>query len=163
GPLSIVIPVFNEARRLGRTLVEIESFAGNRGLPIEVIVVDDGSTDGTLEVPEIKNLRGAIKAMRFDRNRGKGFAVRQGMLAASGEQILMCDADLSTPLTELDKLTAWIEQGYDVVIGSRDAEGSVLSPAQPLGRRLAAWTFRAIRRRMMLAEIHDTQCGFKLF
>jgi dolichyl-phosphate beta-glucosyltransferase len=85
------------------------------------------------------------------------------MLAATGDLLLMCDADLSAPIAEIEKLRKWIEWGYDVAIGSRDMPDSVLDPPQPLPRRLASWSLRTIRRRMLLRELHDTQCGFKLF
>jgi hypothetical protein len=85
------------------------------------------------------------------------------MLAATGELVLMCDADLSTPVAEVERLLEWLERGYAVVIGSRDMRESVLDPPQPRLRRWAAWGFRAIRRRLLLGELRDTQCGFKLF
>ena len=85
------------------------------------------------------------------------------MLAAAGTHLLMSDADLSTPIGEVVKLCDWLERGYDVVIGSRDRPESRLDPPQPWRRRLPAWAFRALRRRLLLPELRDTQCGFKLF
>ncbi len=127
-------------------------------------MVDDGSRDGTCDIvrrfaAEPLDVRLLVNAA----NRGKGYAVREGMLAATGGLVLMCDADLSTPIEELEKLLSWLERGYDVVIGSRDMPESVLDPPQPLLRRWLAWRFRAIRRRLLLRELRDTQCGFKLF
>jgi dolichyl-phosphate beta-glucosyltransferase len=162
--LSIVIPAYNESGRLGRTLESIRRYAGRIGATWEVIVVDDGSTDGT----------GAL-ARRFEpgpqrltvlvnpRNSGKGFSVREGVMAAGGSVILMCDADLSTPIEEVEKLLPWIERGYDVAIGSRHLPESVIDPPQPFQRRLMDAVFRRLRRLMMLRDLCDTQCGFKCF
>jgi dolichyl-phosphate beta-glucosyltransferase len=164
GRLSIVIPAFNEVHRLGATLEAIRQYALRSGRTCQVIVVDDGSRDGTADI--VRGLQADPLQLRLlvnPVNRGKGYAVRQGMLAVGGDAILMCDADLSTPIEEVEKLAAWLERGYEVVIGSRDLADSFLDPPQPLGRRLLAWGFRAIRRRLLLPAIRDTQCGFKLF
>jgi dolichyl-phosphate beta-glucosyltransferase len=182
--LTIVIPAYNESRRLAGTLERIGAYAAARRQHPEVIIVDDGSRDRTSDVVRTFARENAVAARwsgaevdaerfatdHFDLrlladsfNRGKGYAVRRGVLAARGASILMCDADLSTPLEELPKLQAWLERGYRVVIGSRDLPDSILDPPQPRTRRLMAWTFRAIRRRVLLPGIRDTQCGFKLF
>ncbi len=162
--LSVVIPAYNEARCIGRTLERIREYAARSATQCEVIVVDDGSRDGTCDIvrrfaAEPLDLRLLVNPA----NRGKGHAVREGMLAATGGLVLMCDADLSMPIEELEKLLPWLERGYDVVIGSRDMPESVLDPPQRLLRRWLAWRFRAIRRRLLLRELRDTQCGFKLF
>jgi len=162
--LSIVIPAYNEARRIRRTLEAVRACAAGAGARWEVVVVDDGSRDGTQAVvagfdPGPLRLRLLVN----ERNRGKGHAVRRGMLAAAGDRVLMCDADLSAPIEEVYKLLAWVERGYDVVIGSRDLPDSRLAPPQPPLRRLAARAFRWLRRLIMLRGIQDTQCGFKLF
>ncbi|HUU95934.1 MAG TPA: dolichyl-phosphate beta-glucosyltransferase [Phycisphaerae bacterium] len=162
--LSIIVPAYNEARCIATTLVRIRAYAVDRERRCEVIVVDDGSADGTSDIvrrfaAEPLDLRLLVNPT----NCGKGYAVREGMLAATGGLALMCDADLSTPIEELEKLLSCLERGYDVVIGSRDMPESVLDPPQPLLRRWLAWRFRAIRRRLLLRELRDTQCGFKLF
>ncbi len=162
--LSIIVPAYNEARYIATTLARIRSYAVDRNRWCEVIVVDDGSADGTCDIvrrfaAEPLDLRLLVSPA----NRGKGHAVRTGMLAATAGLVLMCDADLSTPIPEVEKLLVWLDRGYDVVIGSRDMPESVLDPPQPLLRRWLAWGFRAIRRRLLLAELRDTQCGFKLF
>jgi dolichyl-phosphate beta-glucosyltransferase len=162
--LSVVIPAYNEAARLPGTLKRIGDYVIRTGMSCEIIVVDDGSTDetwGMLERFESGPLY--LLLCRNPRNRGKGHAVRQGVACASGAAVLMCDADLSTPIEQIDRLLPWLDGGYDVVIGSRDMPESVLDPPQPLMRRCMAWIFRAIRRRLLLPEIRDTQCGFKLF
>jgi dolichyl-phosphate beta-glucosyltransferase len=162
--LSIVIPAFNEARRLGETLRSIRAYAVGAGQAWEIIVIDDGSTDSTAEI--VRQFAAAPLTMQLlpnPGNRGKGYSVRRGMLAATGDAILMCDADLSAPIEEIEKLWPWLTQGDDVVIGSRDLPDSVLDPPQPRLRRLLAAVFRALRRWLMLPELRDTQCGFKLF
>ena len=162
--LSVVIPAFNEARGIERTLAQIAEYAAQSGGVSELIVVDDGSTDGTADVVRAFQpgpLR--IQLLVVEVNRGKGHAVCRGMLAATGDAVLMCDADLSTPIEELEKLRSWLERGYDVVIASRDLPESRLDPPQPRLRRWLAWLFRAVRRRLLVPELRDTQCGFKLF
>lgn len=162
--LSIVIPAYNEAGRLGRTLERIRDYAATAGQTWELILVDDGSRDGTAEVA-----RGFMKPPLIlqllvnDANRGKGHSVRRGMLAATGDPVLMCDADLSAPIEQLATLRPWLDEGYDVVIGSRDMPDSRLDPPQPPVRRWLAWGLRAIRQRLLLPHVRDTQCGFKLF
>ncbi|MBN2446666.1 MAG: glycosyltransferase family 2 protein [Phycisphaerae bacterium] len=162
--LSIVVPAYNEERRLPGALDAILAYTRGHDLPTELIIIDDGSHDGTADVVRSRAAGDAnLKLLHNDTNRGKGHSVRRGMLAARGELCLMCDADLSAPIEELGKLLPWVERGYDIVIGSRDLPESVLDPPQPWSRRWPAWVFRAWRRRMLLPGIRDTQCGFKLF
>lgn len=162
--LSVVIPAYNEAARIRRTLQAVRDYVRGRALACELIVVDDGSEDETTAVVQSTDVEPAtLTVLRLGRNRGKGAAVREGMLAARGELLLICDADQSVPMGELERLLPWLEQGYDVVIGSRDQPDSRLDPPQPLVRRAMARAFRAIRRRLLLPGIRDTQCGFKLF
>jgi dolichyl-phosphate beta-glucosyltransferase len=163
--LSVVIPAYNEARRLPLALGQIRAHAAAaRGWEIEVVVVDDGSRDGTAEAArrfEPGPLK--VRVLGGPRNRGKGHAVRQGMLAAEGDLLLMSDADMSTPLGEVEKLLPYLEEGYDVVIGSRDHPESILSPPQGWLRRMMGRTLRFGRRLLVLRDLKDTQCGFKLF
>ncbi|MBU0641505.1 MAG: glycosyltransferase family 2 protein [Planctomycetes bacterium] len=162
--LSVVIPAFNEARRLGKTLAGIRTYAQKHAAIWEVIVVDDGSHDGTAALVRRGTWRPlAVRVLENGRNRGKGFSVRRGMLASSGETRLLCDADLSTPIEEIEKLLSRIAEGADIAIGSRDLPESKLDPPQPLPRRLMAWLFRGLRRRLLIPTIRDTQCGFKCF
>ena len=162
--LSVIVPAYNEAERIGPTLAAIRDYAVSRQLRCELIVVDDGSGDGTARI--VREFQAGPLTMRLlvnRSNRGKGYSVRRGMLAAGGELLLMCDADQSAPIGEFDKLRPWLEQGYDVAIGSRDLPDAVRDPPQPWLRRLLARAFRALRRRLLVPEVLDTQCGFKCF
>ena len=164
--LTVVIPAFNEKDRLGSTLSAVRDYASKTDRRVQVIVIDDGSTDGTS--PLVRQFdRGPLVLQLIENgvNRGKGYSVRQGMVAATGRVVLMCDADMSTPIDEVDRLRAVMESpgGVDIVIGSRDVAGAVLSPAQPWYRRCMGNSLRWFRRRLLLKDLYDTQCGFKLF
>ena len=162
--LSIVVPAYNERLRLGRSLGQIRDYLADSGRPAETVVVDDGSTDGTAELAAGLAGRGlALRVLRNPANRGKGYSVRRGMLAADGEVLLMTDADLSAPIGEAEKLLGWLERGFDVAIGSRHVPEAVLGTSRALKRRIMEKAFRRLRRRRILPEISDTQCGFKLF
>ena len=167
--LSVVIPAFNEAPRLGRTLEEVFSYLNQQTYESELIVVDDGSTDETVTVAE-KCLagpgRGRVKAsvIRVEPNRGKGYAVRTGLLAARGQVALFSDADLSTPITETPKLVGPIRSGqYDVVFGSRALDRSLIGIHQPWRREQGGRVFNLVVRLLTGLPYWDTQCGFKAF
>ena len=155
--LSIVIPAYNEEQRLGPTLARILEWGRDRS--IEVVVSDDGSRDRTREVAAAAGVR----VVGYAKNRGKGSAVRTGMLAADGARVLMCDADLATPIEELDKLGAELDRGADLAIGSRALDRSLIEERQHPMRELMGRTFNGIVRLLVLGGIKDTQCGFKLF
>lgn len=162
--ISVIVPAYNERRRLPQSLQAIRAYAERSGRTIEVVVVDDGSTDGTADLAaEHAADPLAVRVLRNDGNRGKGYSVRRGMIEAGGDVLLLSDADLSTPIEELDKLLPWMDAGYEVVIGSRAMAESVLDPPQPFFRRLLGRTFGKVRRAIILPDIWDTQCGFKLF
>ena len=163
-PLSIVIPAYNELRRLPPTLRKVYAWLDANGrADTEVLVVDDGSNDGTADA--VSNEFGARKGfavLGYGGNRGKGFAVRHGLLHATGDRVLMTDADLSTPIEELVKLeTAMASGGADLAMGSR-ALGEVVV-AQRGVRSFAGKIFNKIMRGVLFLPFHDTQCGFKLF
>jgi dolichyl-phosphate beta-glucosyltransferase len=158
--LSVVIPAFNEARRLPATLARVRAYLDARGERYDVLVVDDGSTDGTAEVAAAQ---GPVEVLRHAQNRGKGHAVRAGMLAATGDRRLMTDADLSTPIEELSRLEAELERGFDVAIGSRAVAGARIEVHQPLYREAMGRLFNRLVQALLLPGLHDTQCGFKLF
>jgi glycosyltransferase involved in cell wall biosynthesis len=168
--LSIIIPAYNEAPRLGRTLDAILSYLNEQPYASELIVVDDGSTDETVAVAEGRfasaDARGRVGAsvVRVEPNRGKGNAVRTGMLAARGVIALFSDADLSTPIAEAPKLMGPIRSGqYDVVFGSRALDRSLIGVHQPWQREQSGRVFNLVMRLMTGLPFWDTQCGFKAF
>jgi dolichyl-phosphate beta-glucosyltransferase len=161
---SVVIPAFNEAIRLPRYLEDIAAYLGSRGEPWEVIVVDDGSTDGTAEVARTVAARySEVRLLRQPVNGGKGAAVRSGMLAARGAWRLFADADGATPIAELKRLEAALSAGADVAIGSRAIAAPGVVVRARRHRVAAGRIFNALAERLGLAGIHDSQCGFKAF
>ncbi|HOC42964.1 MAG TPA: glycosyltransferase family 2 protein [Thermoanaerobaculales bacterium] len=164
--LSVVIPAFNEAVRLPPTLREVAGYlAGVPGwLPAELIVVDDGSLDGTADAAgSLAAPAGiALTVVSHERNRGKGAAVRTGFLRSGGEEILLSDADLASPIDQLAVLASSGTR-QSVRIGSRALDRSLISIRQPSYRDLMGRIFNLAVRALVLPGIHDTQCGFKLF
>lgn len=162
--LAIVIPAFNEADRLEPTLQRLDAYAAEYPAAVQLLLVDDGSSDGTAEIARNFQARHLdLRVLVNPANRGKGHSVRRGMLKADAEAILMCDADLSTPIEELDKLLPGLDEGYAVVIGSRAMPDSVLDPPQGWLRRAMNILFRLVRQAVILRDLRDTQCGFKCF
>lgn len=157
--LSVVIPAFNEAERLPRTLDRVGAFLRALGRGHEILVVDDGSQDGTAE----RASAAGANVLRNDRNRGKGHAVRRGMLEARGQRRLMTDADLSTPIEELPRFLEKLAEGYDVVIGSRAVAGANVEVHQPWFRENMGRLYNLFVRALALPGLRDTQCGFKLW
>ena len=161
--LSIIIPAFNEEKRLARTLERVRDYIVEKGFDAEVIVVDDGSSDGTAKlVEEWRTRMPNLRLASNDRNRGKGYSVRHGMLEARGHIALFTDADLSTPIEEADRLLAAVKH-VEVAIGSRALDRSLISVHQSRFRELAGAIFNRIVRRMTGVDFRDTQCGFKAF
>jgi dolichyl-phosphate beta-glucosyltransferase len=164
--LSIILPAYNEERRIGPTLQRIAAFMAGSGEPYELIVVDDGSADRTPAiVAEFAAAHPATRLLAMPRNRGKGAAVRTGVLESRGREVLFSDADLSTPIDELIRLRAALHAGADLAIGSRAIPGAV-TRTQPLLRRIQGGGFHLLTRLLgfhVVAAIADTQCGFKLF
>jgi dolichyl-phosphate beta-glucosyltransferase len=162
--LSIVIPAYNEARRLGTTLEAALAYLDESGIAAEVIVVDDGSSDRTAEVVlEFGRLDARVTLLRLEQNRGKGYAVRAGVLSSRGARVLFMDADLSTPMAELASLQRAIDDGHDVAVGSRARQGAATTVQRSALRKLMGRSFNAFVRVVALGGIGDTQCGFKLF
>lgn len=177
--LSVIIPAYNEERRLPGTIREIDEYLKKQKYSYEIIVVNDGSKDRTNEV--VKELRGpalswegggrvvvsAIKNLRLIDNKdnhGKGYVVRQGMLKAKGQYRLFTDADNSTPIDQVEKIWPEFEKGYEIVIGSRDVRGAILDPPQSLFRRFLGETFGFFTNLIVGTwGIADSQCGFKGF
>ncbi|NOZ05877.1 MAG: glycosyltransferase family 2 protein [Chloroflexi bacterium] len=160
--LSIVIPAYNEERRLPLTLEKVIAFCETQKYDYEVLVVDDGSTDHT--VASVEALASSLPQVQIIRNdhRGKGYAVRNGMLAAHGQIILFTDADLSTPIEETERLLSWFSKDYAVVIGSREGVGAQRY-GEPGYRHLMGRVFNLVVRLLAVRGIQDTQCGFKAF
>jgi dolichyl-phosphate beta-glucosyltransferase len=160
--LSIVIPAYNEESRLPTTLRTILLYCDKQAILAEVIVVDDGSSDST--VSSAKSICDSrIIVLKNKVNRGKGFSVHRGLLAASHPLVLMTDSDLATPIEELAALLKWREKNYDIIIGSRNIDHSKARTSQPFFRRLLGRTFPFIVNILVLRGFKDTQCGFKLF
>jgi dolichyl-phosphate beta-glucosyltransferase len=160
--LSVVIPAYNESGRLPQSLRRIHAFLSAWRRSYEVVVVDDGSADGTARGARESGVPG-LTVLQNERNRGKGYSVRRGMLAARGDHRLMTDADLSTPIEELDRLLAAQDEGFDVVIGSRALPGAHIEVHQPWYRENMGRVFNLLVRALAVPGLHDTQCGFKLF
>jgi glycosyltransferase involved in cell wall biosynthesis len=159
--LGIVVPAYNEARRIRGTLERLCHFKERRPYTIELMVVDDGSTDHTVET--VSEFPG-IRLVRNDRNHGKGFTVRHGVLEARGEFVLFTDADLSTPIEEVEKLLSVLQSsGADAAVGSRALERELIGIHQPWLRETAGRFFNLLVRVFTGLRLHDTQCGFKLF
>lgn len=164
--LSIIIPAYNEEQRLPPTLDRVLEYVKARPWTfLEIVVVDDGSKDGTANlVRKYSALSPSIRLVSNPGNRGKGYSVRHGMLAAKGEWRLITDADLSAPIEELDKLLAAATgQQAMVAIGSRALDRSLVSVHQPWGREISGRFFNLVMRTMTGLPFQDTQCGFKLF
>lgn len=158
--LSIVIPAYNEEFRIEKTINKILAYLNSKQWDFEIIVVDDGSTDRTYEiVSEFKNDK--IKSLKNNKNVGKGGTVKRGVLASQSSWILFTDADLSTPIEELEKFLKF--QDYDVLIGSRALKESNILAHQPFYRELSGKIFNLFVKLLVIRNIHDTQCGFKLF
>ena len=160
---SVVIPAFNEAQRLPRYLEEIITDFDSRGEPYEVIVVDDGSRDGTADrVREVAG-KAPVRVIPLAGNEGKGAAVRHGMLAAVGAYRMFADADGATPISELKRLEAALAAGADVAIGSRTLREAGVSVVARSHRVLAGRLFNGLVARVGLPDVGDSQCGFKAF
>lgn len=163
--LTVVIPAFQEAGRLESSLHAITSFLRQQPWTWELIIVDDGSTDGTGAIAkrfrQTKEPR--IRVIAHARNQGKGAAVRDGMLAANGKYCVFTDADNATPIEELAKLLHAVERGADIAIGSRYVKGSDVRKSQNLFRRLMSRMGNLLFRLLLGLNLSDTRCGFKLF
>ena len=163
--ISVVVPAYNEEKRIRGSLLEACSFLSDTDLDYEMVVVDDGSSDRTGEIvrtlaSDIPNL----KLVRYEKNRGKGYALRTGVLATKGDPVLVMDADLSTPMEELWKLMPYLAEGkVDVAIGSRALALSDIIRKQPWWRQGMGKIFNYIVRVLVIGGFSDTQCGFKLF
>ena len=162
--VSIVVPAYNEQKRIPDTLEKISRFCRTKPYNTEIIVVDDGSIDSTTQIVEELISSCDYKDLRLIRNehKGKAVAVRTGMLDANGDVVLFTDADLATPIEAIDDILPYFEQGYDIVIGSREGMNA-RRIGEPVYRHIMGRVFNWIVQSVALSGIKDTQCGFKAF
>jgi dolichyl-phosphate beta-glucosyltransferase len=161
---SLIFPAYNESARLAPTLETVLSYVLQQHWQAEIIVVDDGSTDGTADiVREYAGRNPMVRLVENPGNRGKGYSVRNGMLSAHGDILLFSDADLSSPISEAPKLFAAIENGADIAIGSRWLNSAVQTQRQSLVRQLFGRIYNLLLRAVLGLDFKDTQCGFKAF
>lgn len=161
--ISVIIPAYNEAQRLPVTLRRVHEYFTAPANDFEIIVVDDGSTDATeSEVMKAASEFPRIRLIKNETNRGKGFSVRRGILASTKYLILLTDADLSTPVEEVVKLLPFVQNDFDMAIGSRAMAESDLAVRQPWYREGMGKIFNILVRILVMGGIKDTQCGFKL-
>jgi dolichyl-phosphate beta-glucosyltransferase len=161
---SIIIPAYNERARIGSTLEQVLEHLDAQNWDAEIVVVNDGSRDDTAKyVSQFAAEHPHVRLIENPGNRGKGYAVRNGMLNARGNVLLFTDADLSSPITEAIKLFDAIDKGADVAIGSRWMDPSLQFQRQSLKRQIMSRTFNLFTRAVLTFPYHDTQCGFKAF
>lgn len=162
--LSVVIPAYNEEKRIGHTLKEADAFLSGQGYDYEILVVVDGSPDNTAGVvKELAATMPKIKLVDNKENHGKGAVVRQGMLEATGDIRMFMDADHSTKIDHIASFLPYFEQGYDLVIGSRRIEGANIAVHQPFIRDFLGGVFRFVVHTIVPLGVTDSQCGFKAF
>lgn len=163
--LSIVVPAYNEGTRIGKSLDKLHRYVDSKPFPAELIVVDDGSTDGMQALLQMAAEQWpCLRVLRHEPNRGKGYSVRSGVLEARGRYVLFTDADLSAPIEEADKLLAALEaSGADVAVGSRALDRGLIGVRQPAYREWSGRLFNVFVRALTGLPVRDTQCGIKLF
>ena len=161
--LSVVVPVYNEADKIEKNLKIILEYLKGR-YTYEMIVVDDGSRDDTYAIASrIGEKDPCIKLLKNEVNCGKGYTLKKGMTAASGKYVLFTDADLSTPFQDIEKILPWLEQGYDLAIGSRKLKNSDLRVHQAWYREFMGCVFFYLAKVFVASGVHDFNCGFKGF
>ena len=162
--ISVIIPAYNEGKRIRDTLIKTQSCLDTLGKDYELIIVDDGSKDNTISVvAEFIEKNSRIKLFKNGTNRGKGYSVKKGMLNGTGDIFLFSDADMSTPMETISNMIEYVNKGFDVVIGSRRVEGSRIEIHQNFIRENMGRIFNLLVRLIVVDGIKDTQCGFKLF
>lgn len=162
--LSVIIPTYNESKNIQKTVTDVVRYLSQKGLPSEIIVVDDGSTDNTVML--VKHLQKQIphlKLIESRPNQGKGYVVKRGMLEGEGKYLLFMDADQATHITELDKFLPKIDEGYDILIGSRRLKNTNVQIVQPRIRHYMGWFYMTIAKAVLKVPLLDYNCGFKLY
>lgn len=167
--VTVVIPVYNEQERIATSLYQIKDYLSQQDYACDVLIIDDGSSDLTTEIvkfidiygEEIKSQSSGVLALNA-KNRGKGYSIAKGLTMAQGEIVVFTDADCSTPISEIDKLLAKFEEGYDVVIGSRNMTTSDVT-GRTLVRTILSRMFNLLMRAIAVPSIKDSQCGFKAY
>ena len=159
--ISVVIPAYNEAEGIQAALAQVAAYFRSRAIAGEIVVVDDGSTDGTARLASQASV--PVRVLVNEQNRGKGYSVRRGILSARGRYVGFADADMATPIDQLDKVREALESGADVIIGSRALPESQIAKHQPWWRERAGKLFGSFVRTVLLPGIADSQCGFKFF
>ncbi len=160
--VSIVIPAYNEGNRIGPSLKRVIEYSDKHFSDYEVIVVDDGSKDNTIDVVT-KYRNPHLRLLKNGTNRGKGYSVRRGMLQAKMPYVLFSDSDLATPIEEIEKLAWFLDREYDIAFGSRNVRGSEIRIKQPWFRILVGRGFALLVNLIAVRGFRDTQCGFKVF
>jgi len=162
--LSVIIPAYNEQERLENTLESMIRYLEGKKYSYEIIIVNDGSTDGTGEIAQkYSQIRKNIRILTNDTKKGKGYSVKRGMLDGDGKYLLFSDSDMSTPIEEEEKLIGWLGQGYDIAIGSRSMKESRIIVHQAWHREMMGKIFNKFVRLITVRGLIDTQCGFKVF
>ena len=162
--LSVVIPAYNEEQRIGESLTKTNDYLKKQGYDFELIVVDDGSNDKTVDLLKTYSRKITnLVILENEINQGKGYSVRNGILASKGDIVLFTDADFSTPIGEVDKLLHWLENGYQIAIGSRAMPESQIKIYQAWYRQLMGKSFNKFIQLVLNLDYYDTQCGFKCF
>lgn len=162
--ISVIIPIYNEEKRFSKTISRVTDFLSKQNYQSEIIVVNDGSTDKTADLVKSFILKyPIITLINYSQNKGKGYAVKKGVLSAKGEKRLFMDIDGSTSISEISKLLPYFDCGYDVVIGSRRVPGANIISDQSRWRLFLGWLFRNIVNLIFPLGITDSQNGFKIF
>ena len=162
--LTMLIPAYNEESRIGETLEGMVGYFKNKDVRTEILVVDDGSTDGTRQV--VKSFKGdevPVRLIGYQENQGKGFAIKTGMLEAQGTYVLFADADMSTPVEMFERFEPHLAKGADVVIGTRKTEGAYVGRHQPFYREIMGKVFTSLSNTILGLQVSDFTCGFKCF
>ncbi len=162
--ISVVIPAFNEAKRITPTINTLISFFLSNQLQYEIIVVDDGSTDNTPDIiNRFSSVNPSVKLIRLQNNQGKGFAVKSGILAANGDLLIFMDADGAAEISDIFKLVSAIKNGADIAIGSRVIKSPDINVSTKFVRAILRKVLNIVVRMFLFDGIYDTQCGFKMF